>query len=122
VVHLEEETQATEGAERGRWRRQLVIKGIAAGKGRGRVLTQRHAAASGEGPGAALGGVSGGPAPVVVREQRARPMVGRHNRGTREGGVRLPWSLWASYWVGCHRPERTITFLIYSNKFQIDLN
>jgi hypothetical protein len=86
VVHLEEETQATEGAERGRWRRQLVIKGIAAGKGRGRVLTQRHTTASGEGPGAALGGGSGGPAPVVVRERRARPTVGRHNRGTREGG------------------------------------
>jgi hypothetical protein len=47
---------------------------------------QRHAAASGEGPGTAFSSGSGGPASIVVRERRARPTVGRHNRGTCEGG------------------------------------
>jgi hypothetical protein len=53
------------------------LKAVTAGKGGGGVLMQFHVA---------LGGGIGGPTPAVVREQRARPAVGRHNRGMHKGG------------------------------------
>jgi hypothetical protein len=66
---------------------------------------------------------SGGSAPAVARERRARPVVGRSNRGTHEGGrFQLARPLWAGYWAIYHWLKRIVTFFIYSNKFQIDLN
>jgi hypothetical protein len=71
--------------------------------------------AGGGGP-VAVGRISGGRGRWLGGATEVRAKVGGG------GGVRLAWPLWAGYWAGCHRPERTVTFLIYSNKFQINLN
>jgi hypothetical protein len=56
---------------------------------------------------------SGGSAPTVARERRARPVVGRCNRGTHEGGrFQLAWPLWAGYWASYHWLKRIVTFFI----------
>jgi hypothetical protein len=70
----------------------------------GGVLMQFHVA---------LGGGSRGPTLAVVRERRARPTVGRHNRGMHKGGGPVVVVVMGRLLAGCRRLERIVTFLIY---------
>jgi hypothetical protein len=80
------------------------LKAVTAGKGGGGILMQFHVA---------LGSGSEGPTPAVVREQRARPTVGRHNRGMHKGGGPVVVVVMGRLLAGCRRLERIVTFLIY---------